>query len=236
MADHIDCREALDHLQDYLKREMTPELAVEVKQHLERCRPCLNHARFEESFLIMLSTHAGRATCPEVLRARIVAALRAATDDVDAAHFRQLLGHFATGVTVVTALTPGGQPIGMTVNSLASVSLQPPLVLMCIDRQAEAHDVLLEAREFVVNVLAHDQEVWSRRFADQHEERFDGVGYRTSPRGLIVLEGALAYFECRHYADYPGGDHTIILGEVMGGEAGSGRPLLFYRGGYTGLE
>jgi flavin reductase (DIM6/NTAB) family NADH-FMN oxidoreductase RutF len=135
----------------------------------------------------------------------------------------------------VTAIGPNGHPVGMTVNSLASVSLQPPLVLICIDREAEAHDTILDAREFVVNVLADEQEMLSRRFAEQHTDRFDGIGYGSSPRGLIVLDGVLAYFECRHYADYPGGDHTIILGEVVGGQVHSARPLLFYRGGYTGL-
>jgi flavin reductase (DIM6/NTAB) family NADH-FMN oxidoreductase RutF len=158
-----------------------------------------------------------------------------AIDDVGAARFRQLMGHFATGVTVVTALAADGQPVGMTVNSIASVSLQPPLVLMCIDREADAHDTMRSAREFVVNVLAADQEALSRRFADQHDDRFDGIGYHTSPRGLIVLDDTLAHFECRHYADYPGGDHTIILGEVVGGETSSGQPLLYYRGGYTEL-
>jgi len=135
----------------------------------------------------------------------------------------------------VTAIGPDGAPAGMTVNSFASVSLQPPLVLICIDRQAEAHDVIRAAREFVVNVLADDQEALSRRFADKHEDRFDGIGYRTSQRGLIVLDGGLAHIECRHFADYPGGDHTIILGEVVGGETSAGQPLLFYRGGYTEL-
>lgn len=157
-------------------------------------------------------------------------------DDVDDARFRELLGHFATGVTVVTAIAPGGHPVGMTVNSIASVSLHPPLVLMCIDREAEAHEIILSAREFVVNVLADGQEALSRRFADKHDDRFGGIGYHTSPRGLIVLDGVLAHLECRHYADYPGGDHTIILGEVAGGGTNSGRPLLFYRGGYTELE
>jgi anti-sigma factor (TIGR02949 family) len=76
VANEINCREALDHLQDYLKREMTPELAVEIQAHLERCRPCFTHVRFEENFLLMLTTHAGRATCPDVLRERILAALR----------------------------------------------------------------------------------------------------------------------------------------------------------------
>jgi flavin reductase (DIM6/NTAB) family NADH-FMN oxidoreductase RutF len=157
-------------------------------------------------------------------------------DDVDSAHFRQLLGHFATGVTIVTAIAPGGEPVGMTINSFASVSLHPPLVLMCIDRQAEAHQIILSAREFVVNVLRDDQEALSRRFADKHDDRFDSIGYHTSPRGLIVLDGVLAHLECRHHADYPGGDHTIILGEVVGGGTHAGQPLLFYRGGYTGLE
>jgi anti-sigma factor (TIGR02949 family) len=81
VADRIDCRMALEHLQDYLKREITEELAVEIKQHLERCRPCLNHVRFEENFLVMLANRAGRTTCPDVLRARIMAALEAAADD-----------------------------------------------------------------------------------------------------------------------------------------------------------
>ncbi len=77
----VDCRAALNNLQDYLKREITPELAVEIRQHLERCRPCLNHARFEENFLRMLADRAGCITCPDMLRARIMAALRATTDD-----------------------------------------------------------------------------------------------------------------------------------------------------------
>jgi len=78
----VDCRAALSNLQDYLKREITPELAVEIKQHLERCRPCFNHARFEENFLQMLAARAGKVTCPEVLRAKIMAALRAGADEV----------------------------------------------------------------------------------------------------------------------------------------------------------
>ena len=82
MAKAIDCRAALSNLQDYLKREITPDLAVEIKQHLERCRPCLDHARFEENFLQMLATRAGQVSCPDVLRARILAALRAAADEV----------------------------------------------------------------------------------------------------------------------------------------------------------
>jgi len=151
----------------------------------------------------------------------------------DPFQFRQLLGRFATGVTILTVSTPDGRPLGMTANSLASVSLQPPLISVCVDHEAEMHDAILASPEFVVNVLASPQEALARRFSDQHEDRFDGVGYRRSPEGLILLDGALAHIECERYANYPGGDHTIVLGRVTGGVTGDGRPLLYYRGGYA---
>lgn len=130
---------------------------------------------------------------------------------------------------------PGGRPQGMTASSLASVSLHPPLVSVCIDHAADLHDAMLEAREFVVNVLESEQEALSRRFADRHDDRFDGVGYHRSPEGLVLLDGALAHIECEHYAVYPGGDHSIVIGRVIGGTTGGGRPLLYYRGGYAAL-
>jgi 3-hydroxy-9,10-secoandrosta-1,3,5(10)-triene-9,17-dione monooxygenase reductase component len=146
------------------------------------------------------------------------------------------MGRFATGVTVLTISGPGDRPLGMTASSLASVSLVPPLVSVCIDHQAELHDEILAAPVFVVNVLESGQETLSRRFADQHENRFDGVGYHRSPEGLVLLDGALAHIECDCFAKYPGGDHTIIIGRVIGGSTGPGRPLLYYRGGYGSLE
>jgi flavin reductase (DIM6/NTAB) family NADH-FMN oxidoreductase RutF len=155
--------------------------------------------------------------------------------EADAAEFRQLLGRFATGVTVLTVTGPGGQPVGMTANSLASVSLEPPLLSVCVDRTTEMHDLILAAPRFVVNVLESRQEALSRRFADKHEDRFDGVGYRLTPEGLVLLEGALAYIECERVAQYPGGDHSIVIGRVIGGSTGEGRPLLYYRGGYAAL-
>jgi 3-hydroxy-9,10-secoandrosta-1,3,5(10)-triene-9,17-dione monooxygenase reductase component len=145
------------------------------------------------------------------------------------------MGRFATGVTVLTINGSGDRPLGMTASSLASVSLVPPLVSVCIDHQAELHDAILAAPVFVVNVLESGQETLSRRFADQHENRFDGVGYHRSPEGLVLLDGALAHIECEQYATYPGGDHTIIIGRVIGGSTGGGRPLLYYRGGYGSL-
>jgi flavin reductase (DIM6/NTAB) family NADH-FMN oxidoreductase RutF len=136
---------------------------------------------------------------------------------------------------VITVERPDGRPVGMTANSLASVSLDPPLLSLCIERQAELHDLILAAPGFAVNILESSQEGLARRFADPHEDRFDGVGYQTGPQGEILLGSALAYIECRRYAQYPGGDHTIVVGLVIGGSTREGRPLLYYRGGYAAL-
>lgn len=154
---------------------------------------------------------------------------------VDPAQFRQLLGRFATGVTVVTTRDPSGQPVGMTASSVASVSLEPPLVLVAVDRANDMHPALSAAERFVLNVLAADQEAISRRFAAEHPNRFDGIGYCETRHGLPVLEGVLASIECETQAAVPGGDHTVFFGLVTGGAVSDRRPLLYYRGGYAGL-
>jgi len=136
----------------------------------------------------------------------------------------------------VTVARPDGRPAGMTASSLASVSLQPPLVSVCIDHEADLHQLIVSAPEFVVNVLESEQEALSRRFADPMEDRFDGVGYHRSPKGLVLLDDVLAHIECERYTLFPGGDHTIVLGRVIGGNTGDGRPLLYYRGGYAALS
>jgi flavin reductase (DIM6/NTAB) family NADH-FMN oxidoreductase RutF len=123
----------------------------------------------------------------------------------------------------------------MTANSLASVSLHPPHISVCVDCEAEMHDAILRVKDFVVNILSSHQEVLARRFADEHEDRFDGIGYHLSPDGLILLDGALAHIECQREAQHPGGDHTIVVGRVVGGSTADGRPLLYYRGGYAAL-
>jgi flavin reductase (DIM6/NTAB) family NADH-FMN oxidoreductase RutF len=156
--------------------------------------------------------------------------------EIDPAQFRQLLGRFATGVAIVTIVGPDGRPMGMTANSLSSVSLRPPLISICVDRAAEMHDAILRVTDFVINVLGSHQETLARRFADKHEDRFDGIGYDLTPEGLILLGGALAHIECHRHAEYPGGDHTIVLGRVTGGITSKGRPLLYYRGGYAAIE
>ena len=153
--------------------------------------------------------------------------------DVDPPRFRQLLGRFATGVAVITARTPDGRDVGMTASSLSSISLVPPLVGVSVDREADLHAVLHAAPRWAVNILAADQEELSRRFAIRGPERFDGIGHRRTSSGLAVLEGVVAHLECERWAEYPGGDHTIFVGRVSGGEPGDGSPLLYFRGGYA---
>ncbi len=155
--------------------------------------------------------------------------------DVDPPAFRQLLGRFATGVTVLTIAAPDGAPAGMTANSLASVSLVPPLLSVCIDRAAALFPRITETSHFAVNILAEDQEELSRRFAEHERTPFAGVGYRLDERGLALLDGAIAHIECERLEVHPAGDHAIVIGRVIGGTTGDGRPLVYYRGGYASL-
>jgi flavin reductase (DIM6/NTAB) family NADH-FMN oxidoreductase RutF len=154
---------------------------------------------------------------------------------MDAAQFRQLLGRFATGVTIITTRLGDGRPAGMTASSLASVSLEPPLLSACIAHTAELYQPLIAAPGFVVNVLDASQEVLARRFAAKHLDRFEGVGHRASQGGHPILDGALAWMECEPHATFPGGDHTILVGRLLQGGTTDGAPLLYYRGGFTGL-
>lgn len=154
---------------------------------------------------------------------------------VDAAQFRTLLGRFATGVAVLTARRSDGQPVGMTASSIASASLDPPLVLVCVDRQHDIHPVLEGRVPFALSVLAGDQEDVSRRFAAYDGDRFAGVGFHEAGHGLPVIDGAVAHVECAWHSSFPAGDHTVFLGRVIGGAATDHRPLIHYRGGYAAL-
>jgi len=157
--------------------------------------------------------------------------------DIDGNEFRQLLGRFATGVTVLTTRDHSGSPVGMTASSLASVSLSPPLVSVCVDVSADMHRALSSSGDFVINILAADQVELSQRFARvPAEARFQGIPWRETADGLIVLEQVLAHIECDRYADFPLGDHTLFVGRVTGGAAGEGEPLLYFRGGYGSLR
>ncbi len=155
--------------------------------------------------------------------------------DASPSLFRELLGRFATGVTVITATSDDGAPRGMTASSLASVSLIPPLISVCIEHDADLHDLLHQAPRFALNILAEDQEELSRRFAGSQLASFDGVGYHTSENGQILLDGAVAHIECEQTAAHDAGDHTILIGRVIGGGARDARPLLYFRGGYASL-
>lgn len=151
---------------------------------------------------------------------------------LDSAVFRELCGRFATGIVVVTTMSHEGHPVGMTANSFTSVSLVPPLVSLNVDHGAAMHGHVSRATRFALNILESRQEAVSRRFAEEHPDRFDGVGYRVSDLGLPLLEGTLAVLECERHDSFEAGDHTIVVGRVLGGQVNEGRPLLYYRGGY----
>jgi flavin reductase (DIM6/NTAB) family NADH-FMN oxidoreductase RutF len=156
---------------------------------------------------------------------------------IDPDTFRSVLGRFASGITVLTARDGEGRHYGMTVSAFCSVSLVPPLVLVCVDLIASMHDALLEASHFAVNILSADQEPISRRFSGLDEQnRFDGVGYTLGLTGVALLDEALAHIECRRVAHHRAGDHTVVIGEVEAAAAHTSRPLLYYRGGYAQLE
>ena len=149
--------------------------------------------------------------------------------------FRAVLGRFASGVTIVTVRAAGGGDHGMTVSAFSSVSLVPPLIMVCIGDDSSLRPVIADATNFGVSILAANQEPLSRRFA-AHGERFDGVGFTRGENGIALIDGALAFMECRVVARHPAGDHTIVVGEVEAASVGDDRPLLYYRGGYAQLE
>lgn len=155
---------------------------------------------------------------------------------LDPATFRATLARFASGITIVTARDRVGGDVGMTVSAFSSLSLDPPLVLVCIDNGASVAPVLEHCDAFAVNILAEDQEALSRRFAERELDRFDGVSVSRGALGLALLDGALANLECRVTARHPAGDHTILVGEVKEASLREGHPLLYYRGGYRRLE
>lgn len=155
---------------------------------------------------------------------------------IDADTFRSVLGRFASGVTIATACDAEGQDHGMTVSAFCSLSLEPSLVLMCVDHTASMHELLLTHPIVGVSILSSLQEAYSRRFADTDAKDFAGVPFVRGESGVALLEGALAHLECRLIDHCEGGDHTIFVGEVDHAVARTGRPLLYYRGGYAQLE
>ena len=157
----------------------------------------------------------------------------------DANGFRKVMGLRAAGVTVVTTRDRHGEPRGLTATAVCSVSLTPPTVLVCIDCTAECYEAFREAETFAVNLLRHDQEALSRHFARKEPRKFEGIPHRTGITGAPILTDVLAHVECRIQARYPGGDHTIVLGEIVGSGVAPldevESPLLHFRGTYARL-
>jgi flavin reductase (DIM6/NTAB) family NADH-FMN oxidoreductase RutF len=156
-----------------------------------------------------------------------------------AEEFRAALGRFATGVTVLTVARDDGRPHGMTVNAFASVSLEPPLVLVCLGRNALSATVIRARGRFGVSILRQEQEAASRYFAEANQDAESaerlGIRWRNTEQGTPLLEESLAQLECSLEATHDGGDHIIVVGRVEHIVVGDGRPLVYFRSRYSSL-
>ena len=161
-----------------------------------------------------------------------------AIEAIEAADYRRIIGQFATGVAVVTTANDGLLH-GMTANAITSVSLDPPLLLVCIDKAAHSHEQFTQSGRFTVNILAEDQQEVSKIFAatsEPEQGRLQGVAFHLGANGVPLIEGCLAYIECAVADQFEGGDHTIFTGSVEDATvAGEAAPLLFYQGKYRRL-
>jgi 3-hydroxy-9,10-secoandrosta-1,3,5(10)-triene-9,17-dione monooxygenase reductase component len=154
----------------------------------------------------------------------------------DPASYRTVLGHFATGVAIITA-SHDGEPVGMACNSFTSVSLEPPLVLFCAANTSSTWPRIQAAGKWCANILAEDDEDVCRLFAQKGADRFAQVSHHRGPSGAPILDNALAYIDCETFAEHDAGDHVIVVGRVLElGDAPHEKPLLFYRGGYGRFE
>jgi flavin reductase (DIM6/NTAB) family NADH-FMN oxidoreductase RutF len=151
---------------------------------------------------------------------------------IDPRELRNALGRFATGVAVVTTRAPDGRPVGLTVNSMAAVSLEPPLVAWSLAARSSRLSAFLASSCFAINVLAEDQEAISSRFAGAAPDRFAGLGWTPGLCGVPLLEGCLAQFECRTVRRIEAGDHWLLLGVLERFAYGAGAPLVFFASRY----
>ncbi len=156
---------------------------------------------------------------------------------VDARAMRDAMGCFATGITVVSTLNGDGRAVGMTVNSFNSVSLEPPLILFSLDREASLLPCFTAADNYAVSVLSAAQQSVSADFAKSGQNGFDLVPHSPGRSGMPTIDGCLAVFECEPFAQYDGGDHVIFVGKVIdiAQADDSSAPLLYFRGGYAGI-
>ena len=154
---------------------------------------------------------------------------------LDSRGLRDALGEFATGVAVVTACCRAGQPVGVTINSFASVSLDPPLVLWSLGLASPSIAAFEACSHYAVNILAADQAEWSQRFSQSQDDKFAGIETRVGVGGAPLLPGCCAWFECRNELRYPGGDHIILVGHVENFSRQEKPPLIFHGGQYRRL-
>ena len=151
--------------------------------------------------------------------------------------FRETLGRFPTGVTIVTALSPDNTPIGVTISSFNSVSLDPPLILWSLSSNSPKLEAFRQANHYVINVLGANQRELSNRFASRTEDRFADVPVHVGLGGVPLIEGCCAWFECTQEAQYPGGDHLIFIGHVQRfAQEENSSPLVFFDGAYHRLD
>ena len=162
--------------------------------------------------------------------------LQSATQPIDPATFRVIAGHWVTGVAVVTTVDAAGNPYGLTVSAVSSLSIEPIQFLVCVDNRSESLPALMESGLFCINYLSDKQQDLSKRFARKISSKFADLSYRRLPNGLPLLEGGLGFVACRVAAVFPGGDHQIIIGQVEYAEASGEEPLVYFRGGYRRLS
>lgn len=153
------------------------------------------------------------------------------TTDEDRRALRIAFGAFMTGVTIVTTMD-GDVPVGLTANSFTSVSLAPPLLLVCIARTSLSLPAFQQSKGFAVNILAKGQKALSNRFARPSDDRFQDVAWHSGPIGNPILDGACGWFDCRHHDQVEAGDHIILIGHVHGFDHPGGEPLGYARGDY----
>jgi len=164
---------------------------------------------------------------------------RAAGDDrpaFDQRQFRDALAQFATGVTIVCTRAPNGRYVGFTANSFNSVSLDPPLILWTISRRSGSLGAFETAERYAVNVLSSEQTDLARRFSHPHADRFAGVAHRLGWSDAPLIDGCVAWLECRHHARHTAGDHVVFVGEVVTVERARGHALIFHQGRFTSTE
>jgi len=155
--------------------------------------------------------------------------------ELSSEEFRRACARFPTGVAIASVMDSQGIPHGLTVNSFTSVSLDPPLILICLGHEVTSIDVFREASHFAINVLAEDQREISTRFARKGHDRFDDLDWRRGESGAPLLAGVLAEIECALYRRVPAGDHDILIGEMLRGQIHTGDPLVYFGSRYRRL-